>query len=199
MIERMHIVLNRGAARALCVAALVAVLAPELSGCATSADSGDMTVAAQPTAQTFPQRFKHAMCVRTVSGGEETNPLWVSKVDDEGFRTALSASLDGAGLTAPSDGCAFPIDANLLGMSQPSLGLDMTVTSHVNYKVYDQSGQPVLLATIDAPYTATFSDSPLGFVRLKRANEGAIRVSIQDFFDKLRDVDPKQNSQAEPR
>jgi len=192
MIERMHAVLNRGAMRALCVATLVALLAPELSGCATSADSGGMTVAAQPAAQIFPQRFMHAMCLRTVSGGEETNPLWVSKVDDKGFQTALSASLDGAGLTAPSsNGCAFPIDVNLLGMSQPSLGLDMTVTSHVNYKVYDQSGQPVLLATIDAPYTATFSDSPLGFVRLKRANEGAIRVSIQDFFDKLRDINPK--------
>lgn len=63
-----------------------------LSGCATSADPRAMTVAAQPPAsKPFPQPLQHAMCVRTVTGGEETNPLWVSKVDDKGFSTALTA------------------------------------------------------------------------------------------------------------
>jgi hypothetical protein len=160
----------------------------ELSGCATSADPTAMTVTApQATEKPFPQRLQHAMCVRTVAGGTETNPLWVSKVDNKGFQAALSSSLDSASLTAPSSSCSYPIDVNLLGLSQPSAGLDMTVTSHVNYKVYDASGQPYLLETIDMPYTATFSDSVLGVERLKMANEGAIRMSIQKFFDKLRD------------
>lgn len=134
----------------------------------------------------LPGKLQHAMCVHSVTGGEETNPMWVSKVDDNGFKTALSGSLDNAGLTAPSGSCTYQIDVNLLGLSQPSMGLDMTVTSHVNYKVLDQSGQPYLLATIDAPYTATVGDAFMGVERLKLANEGAIRTSIQMFFDKLR-------------
>lgn len=158
----------------------------ELGGCATSADPSAMTIAPQASEKAFPQHLQHAMCVRGVTGGEETNPLWASKVDNKGFQTALSVSLDSAGLTAPETGCSYPIDVNLLGLSQPSIGFDMTVTSHVNYKVYDQTGQPYLLETVDAPYTATVSDAFVGVERLKLANEGAIRTSIQTFFDKLR-------------
>jgi hypothetical protein len=163
-----------------------------LSACASSADPGAMTLnATKANDKSFPAKFQHAMCVRTVSGGEATNPLWLSKVDDAGFRSALSGSLDSGGLTAPSDACHYSIDANLLGLSQPAMGFDMTVTSHVNYKVYDSAAQPALLATIDAPFTAKVSDSFLAVERLKMANEGSIRVSIEMFFDKLRDADQK--------
>ncbi len=118
--------------------------------------------------------------------------MWVSKVDNAGFKSALGASLDGAGLSAAdAAGCAFPIDVNLLGLSQPSMGFDMTVTSHVNYKVYNSGGEPYLLATIDAPFTATMSDAFMGVERLKKANEGSIRMSIQQFFDKLRESGAK--------
>jgi hypothetical protein len=173
--------------------AIVAAAAGLLAGCATAANPQAMAVTAPAAAteQPFPPKLQHAMCVRNVTGGEETNPLWVSKVDDTGFRTALSNSLDSVGLSAPSASCSYPIDVNLLGLSQPSLGFDMTVTSHVNYKVYDTTGQPVLLATIDAPYTAKMGDSLIGVKRLQLANEGSIRVSIQQFFDKLRSGDVK--------
>jgi hypothetical protein len=173
---------------------LVAATAALLSGCATSADPGAMAVSAPTqtaTEKQFPQRLQHAMCVRTVSGGEETNPLWVSKVDNNGFHSALDSSLSAAGLEAPASDCSYRIDANLLGLSQPSIGLDMTVTSHVNYKVYDSSGQPLLLETVDAPYTAKISDAFIGTQRLKLANEGSIRMSIEKFFDRLRDADLK--------
>ena len=132
------------------------------------------------------------MCVRNVTGGESTNPLWASKVDNDGFKTALTSSLDGASLSAASaDGCHYPIDVNLLGLSQPSFGLDMTVTSHVNYKVYDSAGQPFVLETVDAPYTAKFGDAFMGVERLKKANEGSIRESIEKLFEKLRATTPK--------
>lgn len=164
-----------------------------LAACATAADPGAMTVMAPQTAAAtpFPIPLQHAMCVREVTGGEETNPLWVSKVDDNGFKAALTASLDGAGLSAGSGTCGYPIDVHLLGLSQPVMGFDLTVTSHVNYKVYDASGQPFVLETIDAPYTATVSDAFVAVERLKKANEGSIRTSIQMFFDKLRDSHPK--------
>jgi hypothetical protein len=69
--------------------------------------------------------------------------------------------------------------------------MNTRAAAHVNYKVYDASGQPFVLETIDAPYTATMSDAFVGMERLKLANEGAIRTSIQMFFDKLRASHPK--------
>jgi hypothetical protein len=160
-------------------------LSLDLGGCATPADPEKMVVASETSAPAFPERWQHAMCVRSVVGGEETNPLWISKVGNDQFRIALASSLDGAGLTAPSGACKYPVDVSLLGLSQPASGFDMTVTSHVNYKVYDTAGQPVLLETISAAYTA-----PVGFdtgvARLRKANEGSMRASIEQFFDKLR-------------
>lgn len=163
-----------------------------LNCCATAAKPEAMVATAPAaTAKPFPQTLQHAMCVREVTGGEKTNPLWTSKVDSPAFKTALGASLDGAGLAAPGTSCSFPIDVNLLDLSQPIAGFDMTVTAHVNYKVYDAAGQPLLLATIDSPYTANFSDSVVAVERLRLANEGSIRTSIGQFFDRLRDTDPK--------
>jgi len=168
-----------------------------LAGCASAAKPEAMIVNTQQTGKPFPQSFSHAMCVRNVAGGEKTNALWVSKVDNDGFRSALNSSLGAAGLTAASDGCAYPIDVNLLGLSQPAIGFDMTVTAHVNYKVYDSKAQPVLLETIDSPFTATMSDAFVGAERLRLANEGAIRTSIQSFFDKLKDAKPAVTASAQ--
>lgn len=165
---------------------VVLALAIGLAACAAPADPGRMTVTTAPIAGGFPAPLVRAMCVRSVTGGEATNPLWVSKVDNAGFRTALSASMEQAALVAPVNACKYPVDANLLGLSQPIMGFDLQVTSHVNYKVYDEAGQPVLLDTVSAPFTATLGDLLIAVTRLQRANEGSIRASISQFLDKLR-------------
>lgn len=174
--------------------AVIAVAAIQLAACATAAKPEAMI--APPPAQPFPQGLQHAMCVRAVTGGQKTNALWVSKVDDQSFQTALTASLSGAGLVAQGSPCSFPVDVNLLGLSQPIAGFDMTVTSHVNYKVYDPAGQPLVLATIDTPYTADFSAAFVAAERLRLANEGAIRTNITQFMDKLRQAEVKTGAPA---
>ena len=171
--------------------AIIAAAAIQLAACATAAKPEAMVAVAPASAQPFPQSLQHAMCVRAVSGGQKTNALWVSKVDDQSFKTALTSSLGGAGLVAADTACSFPVDVNLLGLSQPIAGFDMTVTSHVNYKVYDASGQPVVLATVDTPYTADFSAAFVAAERLRLANEGSIRTNIGQFMDKLRQADIK--------
>jgi hypothetical protein len=175
---------------------VVSLALAQVAACATAAKPEAMVVMPAASAQPFPQGLQHAMCVRTVTGGQKTNALWVSKVDDQSFQTALANSLAGAGLTAPSTGCSFPVDVNLLGLSQPIAGFDMTVTSHVNYKVYDASGQPLVLATIDTPYTADFSAAFVAAERLRLANEGSIRTNISQFMDKLRQTDVKSAAAA---
>ncbi len=172
-------------------AVLITAAAIGVSGCASAAKPEAMVVTTAPGGKAFPSPLMHAMCVRNVTGGEKTNALWVSKVDNDGFRNALNFSLASAGLNAPAaNSCPFSIDVNLLGLSQPSMGFDMTVTAHVNYKVYDSKAQPVLLETIDSPFTATMKDAFVGVERLRMANEGAIRTSIQSFFGKLQDAKP---------
>ncbi len=182
------------------LAALAAVVAG-LAGCATPADPKAMVVSAPaPTAaaKPFPSQLLHAMCVRNVTGGEATNPMWASKVDDAAFKQALSSSIDTVGLSAGAGTCTYPIDANLLGLSQPTFGFDITVTAHVNYKVYEPTGEPLLLQTVDSPFTATVSDAFVGVKRLQIANEGAIRTSIETLLSKLHDVTPKAAAAAAP-
>jgi len=41
-------------------------------------------------------------------------------------------------------------------------------------------------STISGAYTADFAEAPVGPMRLKRANEGAIRAGITQFLDRLR-------------
>src|SRR6185503_4807276 len=172
-------------------AVLVTAALAQLAACATAAKPEAMVATTTAAQAPFPQTLQHAMCVRAVTGVQKTNALWVSKVDDQSFNIALSQSLSNAGLAAPSPGCSFPVDVNLLGLSQPIAGFDMTVTSHVNYKVFDPSGQPLVLATIDTPYTADFSAAFVATERLRLANEGSIRTNISQFLDKLRQADVK--------
>jgi hypothetical protein len=156
-----------------------------LSGCATPADPTMMKVASTQSEVHYPDALNQAMCVRNVTGGQGTNPLWVSKVSNEDFHSALDASMDSARLIGAGGACKYPVDVDLLGLAQPSFGLDMKVTSNVNYKVYDAAGQPVLMETIVADYTATFSDAAIGVVRVKKANEGSVRTNISKFLEKL--------------
>lgn len=162
------------------------ILLALLAACASPAEPDKMVVTVPQAG--FPPALAGAMCVRSVAGGEETNPLWVSKVSDKDFRDALGRSMTAAGLIAPDGGCRYPVDVNLLGLAQPAFGINLEVTSHVNYKVFTPTGQPLLLETVTASYTAGFSDSPIAIIRLRLANEGAIRTSITRFLEKLQAV-----------
>jgi hypothetical protein len=157
-----------------------------LAACASPADPQRMIVPVSQDQPAFPTQLMGAMCVRSVTGGEDTNPLWVSNVGDREFREALVATMTNNALLTSSDNCQYPLDVNLLGLSQPIAGFDMEVTSHVNYKMYNAAGASVMLETINAPYTAKFNEAFVGIVRLQRANEGSIRNSISEFLTRLR-------------
>lgn len=162
-----------------------------LGGCATPAEPTSMTV--QPgavAASTQNNRFAGAIAIKDVNGGEATNPLWTSEISNAGFREALRQSLANAGLLSQYGTAKYDLHATLVNTDQPFIGLDMTVTTHVSYLLeerkpfhvwYDQS--------IAAPYTATFSDAPLGFVRLKLANEGSVRENIRMFLEDVTSVE----------
>lgn len=164
-----------------------------LFGCAEAARRENMQIAALSDPAGVNPALVGAACVGEVRGGEETDPLLQSEVDDAGFREALIASIRNQGLLAESDAdCGYRVDANILGVGQPIAGLDMTVTAYVNYTVIDRaSGDPFLLATVTTPHTAQFGDSMFGPDRLRMANEGAVRANIREFLTRLMAYEPE--------
>lgn len=168
--------------RSIVVLALVFVV----PGCATGARTGAMTVPVTSDTIITPSSPLHgAIGVGTVSGGSETNPLWMSNVSDDNFRQALEQSLRLQAMLANGDP-PYTINANLISLDQPLIALDVTVTAKVRYAVIRNIDKAVKLEeTIETPYTANLSDAFVGVERLRLANEGAMRENIKAIIAKL--------------
>jgi hypothetical protein len=167
---------------------LVALVAAAIfsSGCASGATARGMSLAKKEiTSQTNPV-FAGAMGVAAVEGGKDTNPAWTSQIDDDSFKEALTASLQAAGLLGEQGDARYEIRASLVGVEQPFLGFDMTVTTTVRYSVKDlTTGAVVFEESISAPHTATVGDAFVGTTRLRLANEGSAKKNIVQLIEKL--------------
>ncbi|HWX88899.1 MAG TPA: hypothetical protein VNY75_01230 [Rhizomicrobium sp.] len=167
------------------VFALMAALV--LSACASAAGDAGMTVTS--ASASLPQvqagsSLRNAITVGSITGGKKTLPFWKSEVGDSEFGTALKNSLGNVGLLATAG--RYHLDVVLTDMDQPLIALDTTVTSTAHYSLTDNSaGRVVFDQTIKADFTAKLMDQPIGFVRLKRANEGSIRHNIELFLQAL--------------
>ena len=161
------------------------VLLALLAGCATPAAVSNMCV--YPTQRTAPAALKNAIAVADVTGGRETNPLWVSQVASDAFRSALEDSLANAGVFERGLAASkYRLTADLNQLEQPAFGFDMTVTSSIKYTVVDtKTGKEVYSRLIRAPFTAGFSDSPLGATRVRLATEGSIKKNIELLINDL--------------
>jgi hypothetical protein len=131
--------------------------------------------------------MRNGIAINSVSGGTSTNPMWLSKVGDENFKQSLQLSLQSSALLA-QDGSKgnYSLDVKLLSLNQPFAGFDLKVTATVEYVLQEvATGKKVLNTTIVTPFTATVGDAFVAMVRLKIANEGAIRVNIEEFIKQL--------------
>lgn len=154
-----------------------------ITGCATSANHQAMSVMPSPGIQQN-TKLRGVIAVGNVGGGKETNPLWTSQVDNQGFKKALENSLAAFGYLAVSpDKATHIVDADMNALSQPFAGLDMNVSSTVTYKV-TVSGVTKQYP-ISASAVATFSDAALGYERLRIANERSINENIKQFLKEL--------------
>jgi hypothetical protein len=158
----------------------LALAALVLAGCATQ---GAMTVAPGTIASPI-AKYRNAMAVRSVTGGQAMNLLTMPGVSNEPFKAALESSLAANGYLAASGSPGFYVDAEIQNLDQPIAGLDLDVTTTVTYKVSGRAGAanyPVV-----AKGTATFSDSVVAADRLRIANERAMQESIKQFLVALR-------------
>lgn len=163
------------------------VAAVVLVGCASPARIEQMQssapVAVRQAATT--SALRQELAIKDVTGGQDTNPLWVSNVGSTDFERALEASLRDAGLlSANRQGSKYQLTAHLQKLEQPLFGASLTVTATVQYTIIERSsGRTVFAQSIATPYTAAFNDAFLGTERLKLANEGAIRTNIARFIE----------------
>jgi hypothetical protein len=129
--------------------------------------------------------LREAVAIGPVSGGRETNPLWVSDVSSSDLAEALRLSLAVRTMLAIRNE-RFKLEATMINLQQPMMGIDMTVTSRVRYRLTRLSDNAIVFEReITAPFTAAFSSSFYGVERLKLANEGSIRENISQFLAAL--------------
>lgn len=157
-----------------------------LSGCATGAKRTAMVYAGEnPQGALFDPALRSAVTVVSVTGGRNTHPLWMSRISNEAFKGALQDSLAVHGLNAQMDG-RFRLDAEIVGLDQPILAFDMTVTSRIHYHLTDMVLNAVALDRVySVAYVAALRDSLYGVTRLRLANEGSARENIAAFFRDL--------------
>ena len=180
--------LNRFLRRALLVGGLAATAL--VTGCATPANSVNMVVrAGDATAarSATPEALKAAVAIRDVTGGKETNPMWVSNVGSSDFERALEDSLRSVGMLAANrQSGRYQLVAHLEKLEQPFLGFDMTVTAAVAYTLIERAtGKTVWQKSIATPYTAKVGDAFVGTERLRLANEGSVRQNITQLIGEL--------------
>lgn len=166
--------------------AAVLIAAMFLGGCATGATAEGMTVKASDIKGPPSSGVASAVGVGAVEGGEKTDPLLMSQIDNPTFKKALVQSLRKAGLLSGDAHPRYVVAVELIALKQPIFGTDMKVTSVIRYRLRDAAtGALVLDEEIFAPYTAKFTDSLIGTQRLRLANEGAARTSIATLIEKL--------------
>jgi len=127
-----------------------------------------------------------------IAGSAKTNKLWKSNISKQVFENVLRQSL---GLHAIlSEGAAsYKVSAKLKELRQPFIGLELSVTARVKYKVTrTRDGTLVFNREITDTYTSTLKDSYVFSDRLKLANEGAIKANIKKFIAAY--IDESRNS-----
>ncbi|MFL6817952.1 MAG: hypothetical protein ACJ8EF_08410 [Bradyrhizobium sp.] len=162
------------------IVVILALLAPGLGGCASPQA---MTVAAG-TAGSSLAKYRNAVAVRSVSGGQVMNMARVPGVPNEPLKAALESTLAGQGYLAKSGTPKFYLDVKILDLDRPMRGMTLHATADVAYEVANRGG--VERYHIVTTGSATFSDSPIAIDRIRIANERAMHENIEQFLRALR-------------
>lgn len=166
----------------LTVAALFLVI---INGCASPSKSLNMTVFREnPPVLNTP--LEKNIKMSDVSGGQWTNPLWASKVDNENLKTAIRESLKQSNLLGKSEDSKYKLSATLVSLDQPLIGATLTVVATITYKLTEiVSNNEIWSKTITAQGECTMGESFFAVRRLRLANEYAVKNNIKILIDKL--------------
>lgn len=158
----------------------IMILSIFILGCAAPASKEGMTVDRTETSIFSNNSLRGAIRIRNIIGGKETKILSPSQVDSNNFKAALEKSLSSMGYLSIDENAKRMIDAEIIEVDQPLLGLNFDVKSTVNYTMLSLSGSDAI--QIAATGSATFGDSFDAVDRLKIANERSIKNNIKQFI-----------------
>ncbi len=163
----------------------VAVVCSYLWGCASGAKMENMVYHGDKKA--YSSEIQENMALGNVSGGKKTNPAWTSEIDNVAFSGAVKESLKSQGLY--SENGKYRLEVKMLKVDQPLFGLDLEVTTHVQYILTRvDTGAVVFDETVVAPHTAGISDAFAAVKRLRLANEGSAQKNIEGLLNKLSEL-----------
>jgi hypothetical protein len=129
--------------------------------------------------------FRNAITVGSVGVGEDTGVPWRSDVSPAEIQETLVRTLQLAGLGAPQGG-RFRLDATLLTLSRPYAGFAMTVTAQIAYRLSEvATGKVVYFSTPTTLGTATLDDAITNQLRLRIADERAVRANLRVLVGEL--------------
>lgn len=174
--------------RAIAALSLLAGCSLTFFGCASSAKPAAMVPERLPAV-----RQTGSSVSTKVLGGEQTNPMWMSKISSEDFRIALDQALIDSGLFGEVvlvNAAEYRLEVFLLSVDQPALGLDMTVKLKARWRL-TRAGENNSLweQVIATAYKAKFGESVVAVTRLRKANEGAARENIAEGLRRLSQAD----------
>ena len=173
---------------------VILLIIASLTGCATSAQYTAMVPSNIQLVNHHPDTV-----ATSVTGGEKTNPLWTSEISSDGYKQALDVAVresdlfSGVGAQNESD---YQVTVRLNKAKQPMVGLGMTVRLSADWMlVRNSDNQIVWQETVDSEYTAKFSEHMIGYERLRKANEGAVRENIRIGLEHISAVPFQDNIQ----
>jgi hypothetical protein len=123
-----------------------------------------------------------------VSGGGALSPAQGPGITNEDFKAALESSLVQSGLFKSAARGGYRLDAVISRIDQPMMGFNMTVVMDVGYTLH-RGNSVVWRKNIQSKYTAPVGEAFAGWVRLRKATEGAARENISTL---IRELDEKR-------
>jgi len=164
-----------------------------ITGCTIAAKSVNMI----PDNYAIQNKYNKSISIR-VSGGKETNPLWVSEISDEDFLRAVEESIKYSGVfsrVTQNSESDYLLKINMRNMDSGLVGFSITVRLVTLWELTDlKSKEVVWKDIITSSYKATFGDSVMGFKRVKIANEGAAKQNIRLGIHELSRLNFKSNN-----
>lgn len=164
---------------------LVSCLAFVLFGCATSATYEAMT----PAGIDSVKKHDYTIAVK-VTGGHETNPLWLSQIPNESYSLALIEAINKSRLFSKAMQGAnsdYILTVMLLSSDSSSSSLlNSSLKLETGWILkHRDTGKLIWQEVITGEHTATFDDAFVGVTRFRMATEGAARKSIEIGLNKI--------------
>lgn len=176
--------MNRRTARCL----LFFFVALSTSACATAPIVTNMV---PPLMDLSLRGSDKTVTVAAVTGGEKTNPMGMSAIENEGFQEALIKTLESARVfkaVVNGAGADYELRAEIISQDLHA-GLTMTAILFVRYTLIEtRSGNAAWAENILSHYDAQLEEAFSGPERSVRANEGSVRDNLTRLVRKLSQV-----------